>query len=569
MTPLFRPYPEIVRDLLTQLTGGISGEVHEIGATLPDAIMLRERPVARVSHLEGEVLQGEKRIAYRFTERDFELIADARNANDLVAIRFRPKARRPAPDSLLTINYYPVRRPPLPLSDINVGSVVRTLLETAAREMATQYQQLQRVYESGFVETATGTSLDNVVALLDIRRLQQGHPVGKVRFARRPGSPGAVFIPQGTAVTDGAGQRYLTSAEATLQPGEGSIEVWVQGESSGTKEVKAASLSVVERAIAGIERVANEADTFRATEAETDAQLAARARRAIHTTGQGTLDALREGLLALPGVAAVAVTEWPDPLIALPGMLRLDVALNQDSPDARRLVAQRIEALRPAGIVVEHNFAGRVRIGFRVALRLAAGVDAAAQAQAQDGVAERLIAHVRSLSPGEALRRARLSALALEDARVLDATITASADGTPIAGDSWQLPANQAAEAGADSVTFESVAVEGAAAGAAEPVLVDAHLVLSERIAAADASRTAIATSLGRFLDALAPGAPLDFAAAVTALRDDAAYVIDRASSVLTLHLAGGAFLELRDGDAPFAGTRFAVGDVLLEGPAA
>ena len=569
MTPLFRPYPDIVRDLLTQLTGGISGEVHEIGATLPDAIMLRERPVARVSHLEGEVLQGEKRIAYRFTERDFELIADARNANDLVAIRFRPKARRPAPDSLLTINYYPVRRPPLPLSDINVGSVVRTLLETAAREMATQYQQLQRVYESGFVETATGTSLDNVVALLDIRRLQQGHPVGKVRFARRPGSPGAVFIPQGTAVTDGAGQRYLTSAEATLQPGEGSIEVWVQGESSGTKEVKAASLSVVERAIAGIERVANEADTFRATEAETDAQLAARARRAIHTTGQGTLDALREGLLALPGVAAVAVTEWPDPLIALPGMLRLDVALNQDSPDARRLVAQRIEALRPAGIVVEHNFAGRVRIGFRVALRLAAGVDAAAQAQAQDGVAERLIAHVRSLSPGEALRRARLSALALEDARVLDATITASADGTPIAGDSWQLPANQAAEAGADSVTFESVAVEGAAAGAAEPVLVDAHLVLSERIAAADASRTAIATSLGRFLDALAPGAPLDFAAAVTALRDDAAFVIDRASSVLTLHLAGGAFLELRDGDAPFAGTRFAVGDVLLEGPAA
>jgi hypothetical protein len=569
MTPLFRPYPDIVRDLLTQLTGGISGEVHEIGATLPDAIMLRERPVARVSHLEGEVLQGEKRIAYRFTERDFELIADARNANDLVAIRFRPKARRPAPDSLLTINYYPVRRPPLPLSDINVGSVVRTLLETAAREMATQYQQLQRVYDSGFVETATGTSLDNVVALLDIRRLQQGHPVGKVRFARRPGSPGAVFIPQGTAVTDGAGQRYLTSAEATLQPGEGSIEVWVQGESSGTKEVKAASLSVVERAIAGIERVANEADTFRATEAETDAQLAARARRAIHTTGQGTLDALREGLLALPGVAAVAVTEWPDPLIALPGMLRLDVALNQDSPDARRLVAQRIEALRPAGIVVEHNFAGRVRIGFRVTLRLAAGVDAAAQAQAQDGVAARLIAHVRSLSPGEALRRARLSALALEDARVLDATITASADGTPIAGDSWQLPANQAAEAGADSVTFESVAVEGAAAGAAEPVLVDAHLVLSERIAAADASRTAIATSLGRFLDALAPGAPLDFAAAVTALRDDAAYVIDRTSSVLTLHLAGGAFLELRDGDAPFSGTRFAVGDVLLEGPAA
>lgn len=569
MTPLERPYPAIVRDLLTQLTGGIAGETHDIGATVPETIMLANRPVARISHLEGQVMLGEKRIEYRFTERDFELIADARNPNDLVAIKFRPKARKPAPDSRLTVNYYPARRPPTPITDVNVGSVARTLLETISRELATQYQQLKLVYDSGFVETATGTSLDNVVALLDIRRLQAGHPVGRVRFARRAGSPGAVFIPQGTAVTDGKGTRYLTSAEASLQPNEPSIEVWVHGETARTKELPAGTLNVPERAIAGIERVANEAATFRATEAETDALLAARARRAIHTAGRGTLDALREGLTALPTVAAVAATEWPDPRVALPGMLRLDIALTEDSPEARRLVAQRIEELRPAGIVVEHGFAGRLALAFRIDLRLAPGTDAAAQARARDGVAERLVRHARALKPGDTLRRARLSALVLEDSSITDATIAISADGTAVSGDAFALPADRAAETGPDSITFGTVAVEGDTSGG-DAVRVDAHLVLAERSATAEAATAAARSALGRVLEARAPGAALDFAAVLAGLRNDASYVLDPARSVLTLMLPGDAFLELRQGDAPFtpaAGTRITLGDVVLDGP--
>ena len=89
-----------------------------------------------------------------------------------MAIRFRPKARRPAPNSTLIVNYYPVHLARTPLTDVNVGSVVRTLLETTAREMAVQYAQVQQVYDSAFVETSTGDSLDKVVALVDVRRLR-------------------------------------------------------------------------------------------------------------------------------------------------------------------------------------------------------------------------------------------------------------------------------------------------------------------------------------------------------------------------------------------------------------
>jgi hypothetical protein len=38
--------------------------------------------------------------------------------------------------------------------DLNVGSVTRDLLETVGRELAALWEQLEAVYESGFVETA-------------------------------------------------------------------------------------------------------------------------------------------------------------------------------------------------------------------------------------------------------------------------------------------------------------------------------------------------------------------------------------------------------------------------------
>ena len=115
-----------------------------------------------------------------------------------MAIRFRPKARRPAPNSELVVNYYPVHLARTPLTDVNVGSVVRTLLETTAREMAVQYAQLQQVYDSAFVETSTGDSLDKVVALVDVRRLR-----------RRPsGRPRALCPPSGLAGRDHHSDRH-------------------------------------------------------------------------------------------------------------------------------------------------------------------------------------------------------------------------------------------------------------------------------------------------------------------------------------------------------------------------
>ena len=62
------------------------------------------------------------------------------------------------------------------LDDLSPGSVTRTLAETLARELAEVYERLGEVYESAFVETETGESLEILVEKLCRRRRRPWPP---------------------------------------------------------------------------------------------------------------------------------------------------------------------------------------------------------------------------------------------------------------------------------------------------------------------------------------------------------------------------------------------------------
>ena len=550
-----RKYPDIVRDLLTHLTGGTVAETHIIGASVPDLIYLDNRPVRRVSYLQGKVQVGEELIDYRFTERDFELTGTDQNPDELVALRFRPRGQKPAPQTTLTVNYYPDRLRPTPVTDVNVGSVARTLIETMSREIATQYLQLQMVYDSAFVETAKGSSLDKVVALVDTRRLKQGHPVGKVRFSRRSGSPGSVSIPIGTAVSDGQGNRYLTSNEATLLPNQAAVEVWVHGQAKRTGLVEANALSILERAIAGIDRVTNDDPTFRSTEEETDAQLATRAKRAIHATGKGTRDAIRYGLEGLPFVSAVTLAEYPDPSVPAPGMLRVDIAMSEDNEFNRRVADQRIRELRPAGIYIDRFWAEKVELSFAVNLVLGGeSLPTSEVADIKDGITSRIREYARDLGPGATLRTSRLMSLVMQDENIVDATIAVSADGTPVEGETWNLPTGKTASLGTSPVTFGDIQFEQAATdGQFVLVHVDADLVVTDLSVTVEALKATITGVLSSMFSGVQPGATVGFDQIATAIRNDEQFVLVRAESVVVFDQEGGGFTELRDNDPAFS----------------
>jgi uncharacterized phage protein gp47/JayE len=552
-----RGYEEIVRDMLTTLTGGTVREV--VPAPPPESLVvpqkLLRRPVRRISHLAGRIATSAAadapQVDYRFTAQDFELIAASGTVGDEDTIRFRPEGRRPAPGSWLEVNYYPLHTDPVPLTDVNVGSVVRTVMETVAREMALVQQQLQRIYDSAFVDTAESGALDRVVALVGVSRIRAGHPVTTVRFSRQPGTAGQITVPASTALTDGDGNRYRTLTMLVMEPNETTGEVLAAGDTPGTPEVAELTLDRLEVLIAGISSVTNPQPARRLATAEEDDVLRRRARGALAGSVRGTLSALEFGLRSIDGVKDLTLTEEPN---GVPGEVRITIAYREPTAELRATVDRTIRELRPAGIRVVLGDAARRRVGARAELTLAgSGLAAADTATLVADVQQRLADLLDRTAPGGKVRRSQLGSVAMTDPRVIDARIVLIPDG---GSETEELRL-------ADGETLEVVLpiavttqAEQAGTSIASSATVSATLPLHLAPAVTELEATqAMTLALSAHLASRSPSAPLTVDGVVAALRDDTRFALVRAEVLLTVETADGRFLQLTDGTGTYAPT--------------
>jgi uncharacterized phage protein gp47/JayE len=539
-----------VRDVLTTLTAGVTGEVHRIPAydtsarpvQVPD-VTLQRRPVHRVSLVAGAVEAPnpeEEPIATVFSLDDYELVAapDDPDGNGQSTIRFLPFGRKPAPESDLVVNYYPRNVDPSPITDVNVGSVARTLVEALARELAVVYAQLNEAYESGFVETATGSSLDRVVALLGLTRYRAGRPVGTVRFGRRQGSTGTIAIPPGTLLTDTEDTiRYETTEAHAMLAGESTAEVRVRGATAATLTVEPGVLTVVQRAIAGIDSVVNEQATSRATADELDEELRVRARSAVADANKGTLGALEHGLLQHPDVRAVSLLEFPNDV---PGELRVSVSLADPSRESiPRSVLARIEELRPAGVRVVSATAGGVVLAASVALVLAGSHRTPSEIEEiHRGVRRSVAGLVTKAGVGQKVRVGPIVSAILGDERIVDAVLRLGPKGSlATAGADFQPPEGAIAELAEGDVAFEPDAFDQPVGAESAEVRVDVTAVVAAIPAAGvpiGEVQEKLEGRLGSWAAALGPG-PVDATAVLEALRDDASYALDPLGLTVTL----------------------------------
>jgi uncharacterized phage protein gp47/JayE len=559
-----RTYPDIVRDVLTNLTQGVSGEVHRVSydplarpVVVPD-IVLQRRPVRRVSVVAGLVEQPgqDEPLPVDFSLNDYELVGDPADPEDLHTIRFLPGGRRPAPDTDVRVNYYPRTTDPTSLTDVNVGSVVRTVVEALSRELALVYAQLNLAYEAGFLETATGSSLDRVVALLGYTRFRAGRPVGAVRFGRRPGSVGDVSIPAGTPVSDPEDKiRYETVETRTMLAGESTAEVRVRGATEATPVVGERALLVIQRAIAGIDSVVNERPTTTASADESDQELRSRVRVALLSSNKGTVGALESGLLQLPEVRAVSVEEFPDDV---PGEVRLAISLTQPGagaiPDS---VLARIEELRPAGIRVVATTATGADLAASVALVLAGTHLAPAELQALHRQVQATIADlIAKVGVGQPVRTGPIIAAILGDARVVDATLRLGTKGQALGapGADYATPAGASVRLQAADVSFEPDVFERQPAVGGGQVTVEVSAVvaaLPEAGTGLDAVRTEITDRLTAYVTGLAAPAEVTAASLLNALRNDASYQIDPLRLLVTFS-SDEQFVQVAQGGQAF-----------------
>ncbi|GIG64557.1 hypothetical protein [Phytomonospora endophytica] len=560
-----RAYPDIVRDLLTTLTGGVVREQITVPAGDEPVLVLQQlaqRPVRRVSHLTGRITAGKganaREIDYRFTPADFELVGGEGGEPD--AIAFRPGGRRPVPLSTVVVNYYPLVASPAPLTDLNVGSVTRTLLESVARELAEQYEHLRLVYESAFVDSATGTSLDQVVALVGAQRLPAGFPVVTLRFTRAAGVLGQVTVPAGTAVVDAAGNRYLTTAALTLEPGEPERSVQARGETQATPVVAAGALDRPAVLIAGVGQVTNPEPARGLIAPESDPDLRRRAKAALHGVVRGTTDALLFAVRSVPGVKDATLTEAP-------GEVTLTVVYEQDTAEVRRQVQLAIDDTRAAGIRVHNGAAEPLTVGARMRLTVAGKTAPVGSelAELSTGAVDRITTLLRGIAPGGKIRRAQLAGQALADPRVVDAEITLLPEGGAET-DELQLPEGVTVKAGNVEVT--GVEAEEATAGSATSAVADVFLPLhlNAGVTAAEAE-TAITAAVDAHLAGRAPDQPLTVDGLLAAARDDTRYAVVRTEVTVTVTDAD-RFLQLTDGQGSFApqtGQATARGTVTLD----
>jgi len=575
-----RRYPDIVRDLLTNLTQGVSGELYRVTydpnerpLQVPD-VVLKRRPVKRVSVVEGFIAgaaPGDPPVPYIFSLNDYELVPDPSDPEDLSTLRFLPFGKKPAPDTDLRVNYYPRTTDPAPITDLNVGSVARTLLEAFAKEQAILYAQLNLAYDSAFVETATGSSLDRVVALLGYRRFRAGRPVGTVLFTRRAGAVGEITIPAGTPITDTSDKvRYETVESRLMRAGETTAEVAVRGSTENSPPVDANVLTVIQRAIAGLDTVVNERSTSRATDDESDVELRARARDALLSSNKGTIGALRNGLLQLPEVRDVKIIEMPN---GVAGEVAIQVSLapgaGAPGDELPAAVKARIEELRPAGIRILQRKAGSTDLAAKVQLTLAGSqLSQAAIGALQEQVKKTLAAEIAKRGVGDKIRIKPLVAAVLKDERIVDANIllaekngaapAASVDFEPAAGAAVQL---EPADIGFEPPLFD----QPLPAGETLAVDVSAKItVLLQSGVSAEQARALLTTKLKSAFASVPADTSIDVDFLLNALRDDANYSIDPMKLQVTLTSAQ-QFVEIMQGSASFrvlGAHRFAVKNV-------
>jgi uncharacterized alkaline shock family protein YloU len=170
-----KTYDEIRNGVISHITKGIVNERHTFnrGQT---SYRLADPSATRIVKIDG--LSDGQETAFR-EDVDYRLNEGS--------VQWTPGGEKPDEDTAFEVNYSIGEE--RAITDANPGSVVRTIVEAVSREMDYMYAQLEQVYEAGFIDTATGSSLDLVASILGVTRKPAEPAMGVVTFGRNTPPP--------------------------------------------------------------------------------------------------------------------------------------------------------------------------------------------------------------------------------------------------------------------------------------------------------------------------------------------------------------------------------------------
>jgi hypothetical protein len=385
-----RPYQEVVDDILTAVIGGVVNE--EI---IFDVKVIRyplAEPALDVRGITGTV-QGTRSYAFQ-KEIDFVFAVEGN------AVIWQEGGAKPDDGTVFYADYLRTESRS-PLTDINIGSVTRTLGEAIGREIATVYQQINKAYLAAFVDTAEGKSLDMVVSILGVVRLTKDYARGQVTFFRDPAVEGSITIPEGVILSTAKGVIFQTTEQRTLQRGQVRISAPIRSGDDFKGEigmVLAGEITDLALPIAGIGRITNFDATFLGGEDETDVALRSRAKAALASIGKGTLEAIEHAIFEERAVLVEARDPNDPPgRRSDPGTLSL---LVEAEPEGFPALRARIEETRAAGVMVS-IIARYVFFKPRVVVKITPGLTPEGNIKVVDDIIAAIQGYIDGLGSGD------------------------------------------------------------------------------------------------------------------------------------------------------------------------
>jgi hypothetical protein len=390
VTLITRPYQEVVDDILTAIVGGVTNEpiIYDVKSDLYKLAKTAKDVRGITGTSNGKHFTFRKEADFVFSEGD----------NGVVWVE---AGTHPDDETTFFVDYY-LQNTLSPLTDLNVGSVTRTLSEAISREIAVVYEQINEIYKSGFIDSATGKSLDYVVAILGVKRKTKEFARGLVTFFRESGSTGNITIPIGTVLLANKGEvRFETTELRTLQRGQARIDVPIQATEDfrGSEgQVDSGKIDTMLAPVEGIDRVVNFESTVLGAADETDDELRDRAKAVLRALGKGTLMALFRVILEGNGTPVEA---W-DP--NTPGVKRSQpgttTILIEAEPERMPQLRSVVEETRAAGVLTT-LVARYIFFKPRLLLTLAPGLTPAGKGKVIQQVIQAIQDYIDPLSSGD------------------------------------------------------------------------------------------------------------------------------------------------------------------------
>lgn len=314
------------------------------------------------------------------------------------------------------------------LTDATEGSVVRTLVEAFSHALAVAYEQVGAVYRLGYLETAEGKALDQVVALVGMTRQRGGHAEGLLRFSRQLPAPADIRIPAGTLVAGRGAPPVETLVDVVLDAGSRVALARAASVDAVDRPIAAAGLAQLVRPLHGVDAVTNPGEFLVTAEAETDDELRARARFSLRRGQLGTCAGIEAAVRGL-GVRNVRVSERQPERPGFVDVVVGDPDLDPErDPDMIAAIEDAIDDARPAGVRVTLLVASPVPVIVEARPVLARPAVADDEVRVRGEIEARIRKYIESLDPDEPVAVTKLRAAVLEHPEIRELAVAGPED---------------------------------------------------------------------------------------------------------------------------------------------